>query len=50
MRLLKILIGLLMFANLAACSTHPKKIDCEAHLVPINPAGPVAKATPETQP
>ncbi len=50
MRILRIFAGLLLCVAFAACSTHPKKIDCEAHLVPINPAGPVAQETPETQP
>jgi hypothetical protein len=50
MRILGVLVGLLLCVEMAACSTHPKKIDCEAHLVPINPAASVAKGTAETQP
>jgi hypothetical protein len=50
MRSLKVFVSLLLFAALAACSTQPKKVDCEAHLVPINPAGSVVKGPAETQP
>jgi hypothetical protein len=32
---------------LAGCSSHPKKVDCEAHLQPINAPAP---KSPEGQP
>ena len=51
MRSLRVVVGLLVFFAVAACSGHPRKIDCEAHLVPINPPAPVAKdTTAEGQP
>jgi hypothetical protein len=50
MRSLKVFVGLLLFIATAACSTHPRKIECEAHLVPINPPAPVAKVSAEVQP
>lgn len=27
----------LLYLLLGACSAHPKKVDCEGHLQPINP-------------
>ena len=40
----------LLLIGVAACSTHPRKVDCETHLVPINPPAPVAKLPAEVQP
>ena len=32
---------------LSACSSHPRKVDCEAHLTPINAPAPVSKEKEE---
>jgi hypothetical protein len=40
---LKTLSGLILASALvvlAGCSSHPKKVDCEAHLQPINTPAP----------
>ena len=29
---------------LTACSSHPRKVDCEGHLTPINAPAPAPKA------
>ena len=31
----------LLFALLVGCSSHPRRVDCERHLRPINPPAPV---------
>ncbi len=43
------LISLWMW-GLIACSSHPRKVDCEAHLLPINPPTHVAKVAAEARP
>jgi hypothetical protein len=37
---LRFLILVMGLVGVAACSAHPKKIDCEAHLQPINAPAP----------
>jgi starvation-inducible outer membrane lipoprotein len=44
-----VLVGVPVFLMLAGCSAHPKRIDCEQHLQPINAPAPVSK-TPESRP
>jgi hypothetical protein len=46
---MRVVMVLLLLA-IAACTSHPRKLDCEAHLVPINPAAPLAKAGEEGKP
>jgi hypothetical protein len=40
---MKLIPGLLLLSILAACSHEAKKVDCEAHLIAINPPTPVVK-------
>ena len=46
---MKIPLLLLAMLLLAACSTEPKRVPCDRHLVPINPPTP-AKAAPKELP
>jgi hypothetical protein len=39
--LLAAFLGLLL---LTACSSHPRKVDCEGHLTPINAPAPVSNS------
>lgn len=39
----------LLLLFVAACSAHPKRVDCEGHLRPINPPAPM-KASGVAQP
>jgi starvation-inducible outer membrane lipoprotein len=34
------LVALVLALMLAACSAHPRKVDCEGHLTPINAPAP----------
>ena len=44
---LRTLIVLIVLGTLSACSAHPKRVDCESHLQPINPPAPkTSEATP----
>lgn len=38
------LVALLLVLT-AACSTHPKRVDCEGHLQPINTPAPMKSST-----
>jgi len=38
-----LLVALAVTGCLAGCSAHPKRVDCEQHLQPINTPAPVAK-------
>jgi hypothetical protein len=40
---LRFLILVLLLVGVAACSAHPRKVDCEAHLQPINAPAPVSQ-------
>lgn len=39
----------LVIAALAACTSHPPRVNCEEHLLPINKPAPVT-AAPERKP
>jgi type IV pilus biogenesis protein CpaD/CtpE len=43
------LLGVLL-ALLAACTHHPVRVDCDAHLEAINPPHPILKADTATSP
>jgi hypothetical protein len=36
-------ILVMLLAAVAACGAHPKKVDCETHLQPINAPAPVSQ-------
>ena len=36
----------MLFALLVGCSSHPRRIDCEGHLRPINPPAPTTGTHP----
>jgi flagellar basal body L-ring protein FlgH len=38
-----LMVTLTLLAGLAACAAHPKRINCEEHLQPINTPAPVLK-------
>jgi starvation-inducible outer membrane lipoprotein len=38
-----LLVASLCLMLLTACSTHPRKVDCESHLTPINTPAPSSK-------
>ena len=42
-----VLAASLWLLILSACSSHPRKVDCEAHLTPINAPAPVSKEKEE---
>ena len=39
-RLTDLLVTSICLALLSACSAHPRKVDCENHLTPINAPAP----------
>jgi hypothetical protein len=41
---MRVAILLAVLGLLNACSAHPKRVDCEAHLQPINAPAPAASA------
>jgi hypothetical protein len=43
------LCAMLLALILAGCSSHPKRVDCEGHLRPINAPAPVS-ASSEVRP
>lgn len=43
---MRILGILLLLSVLSACSHQAKKVDCDKHLVPVNPPTPVVKPDP----
>jgi len=38
---MKLLVLVILLLGLSACAHHAPKVDCERHLVPINPPNPV---------
>jgi hypothetical protein len=38
------LVLIAFFLVFAGCASHPKRIDCEGHLKPINPPAPATSA------
>ena len=42
-RLWNLIISIVLAIGLAACTSHPRKVDCEGKLQPINPPAPVAR-------
>jgi hypothetical protein len=45
---MKALLGMVAFSLLTACAHHAKKVDCDKHLVAINP--PAAAVKPDSTP
>ena len=41
----KTLLCAVLVLLMSACSAHPKRVDCEAHLTPINPPAHVTGST-----
>ena len=50
MRFFRIFLVVPLLLAVVACSTHPRKVDCEAHLVPINPPAPASSAKTASEP
>jgi len=38
-----VLLGALIVVCASSCTVHPKRVDCEGHLQPINAPAPVVK-------
>ena len=41
-RVCNLLVSLTLTVFLIACASHPRRVDCEGKLQPINPPAPVA--------
>lgn len=46
----KAVLGFLLLTSLTACAHQAKKVDCDQHLVAINPPTPVVKPDTTTKP
>jgi hypothetical protein len=40
---MKVIVPLFVFLLVSACAHQPRKVECNAHLTPINPPTPVVK-------